>query len=109
VLEARLGRLRRSPTPVEDDFDWDGAVAVSSKYICRGHDAPLELFVSADAADMARNPSLGWEVVHEGALTVHEVPGRHLSLLTEPHVHDVADVLSASLQRAHAAHATSSN
>ena len=44
-----------------------------------------------------------------GALTVHEVPGRHLSLLTEPHVHDVADVLSASLRRAQAAHPTSSS
>ena len=59
ALEARLGRLRRLPTPVEDDFDFDGAAALRSKYICRGHDAPLELFVSADTADMTRNPSLG--------------------------------------------------
>jgi amino acid adenylation domain-containing protein len=109
ALEARLGRLRRLPTPVEDDFDFDGAAALRSKYICRGHDAPLELFVSADTADMTRNPSLGWEDVHKGALTVHEVPGRHLSLITEPHVHDVADIFSASLRRAQVARATPSS
>jgi thioesterase domain-containing protein len=103
VVDAGIGRLSRRPAPVADDFDWDGAAALIRKHTARPNDAPMELFVSADAADMSRNPTLGWEELHQGVLNVHQVPGRHLSLLTEPHVHDVARVLSASLRRAQAA------
>ncbi len=96
-------RAQRGVAPAfVDDFDWDGAEALTVRYGCRGNDAPMVLFVSADASDMARNRSLGWLDVHLGALTVHEVPGRHLSLLTEPHVHDVARALSTSLRAAQA-------
>lgn len=64
---------------------------------------PTELFVSEDQADVSRSRSLGWDQVHRGPITIHEIPGVHLSLLTEPHVTAVAVALATSLRRAQAA------
>ena len=60
----------------------------------------MAVFGTADMVDMTGSPSLGWETVHRGPITVHPIPGDHLSMLTEPHVRLVADILTGSLREA---------
>jgi len=43
---------------------------------------------------------LGWSEVAGGGLEVHGIPGRHLTMLTEPNISVLAGELRAALQRA---------
>ncbi|HEX3131877.1 MAG TPA: amino acid adenylation domain-containing protein, partial [Thermoanaerobaculia bacterium] len=45
-------------------------------------------------------PDLGWGRISGGVVEVHEVPGAHLSLMAEPHVHALAQRLRSCLDRA---------
>jgi amino acid adenylation domain-containing protein len=100
ALRAPLVRLDLLPPLLSDGFDAEGATTLGVRYEVRGNAAPMELFVSADVVDMTGEPSLGWERVHDGEITVHHIPGTHVSMLTEPYVLVVADIVSASLRRA---------
>ncbi|GAA2109262.1 amino acid adenylation domain-containing protein [Streptomyces synnematoformans] len=52
---------------------------------------PLVLLRAADrSGDLTRDPALGWQDLARAPLTIHEVPGDHFSLLTEPHVTTLA-------------------
>ena len=73
---------------------------IASRYLCPGNDAPMELFVTADGTTYSGSRSLGWDRLHRGPLRIHEVPGRHNSMLIEPHVHVVAERLAQSFQQA---------
>jgi thioesterase domain-containing protein len=81
-----------------DDFDYRGALVLGSKYTSNGHEVPMELFASADSADAVGGPTLGWEKVHRGPITVHMIPGKHSSMLIEPTVRIVAEILTDSLR-----------
>jgi thioesterase domain-containing protein len=97
------GRLHLRRSRLGDDFDWRGALKLASRYPCPGNDAPMDLFVATDEVAEIRSRSLGWEEVHKGPLRTHDVPGGHESMLTEPHVSEVAEMLTLSLRRAQAA------
>ena len=56
--------LRRAR--VVDGFDPHAAIQLSLNYICVGHDAPLEVFATADERATIRSASLGWDQVHHG-------------------------------------------
>jgi nonribosomal peptide synthetase DhbF len=91
---------RRWVAPERDDFDYRGAAILAAGYAPRGHEAPMDLFTSADNTQATGDPMLGWETVHGGPITLHAIPGKHLSMLTEPNVRLVAEALSASARRA---------
>jgi amino acid adenylation domain-containing protein len=101
-VRAPMVRLRRV-SPVADDFDYRGAMLLGARYKAHGHDVPIDLFTSADNVDATGSPTLGWESVHQGPITLHAIPGKHLAMMTEPNVRLVAEALSRSLQRALAA------
>jgi amino acid adenylation domain-containing protein len=94
---------RRWVLPVNDDFDYRGATLIAANYSARGHEASMDLFTSADNVEATGSPTLGWENVHRGPITLHAIPGKHLSVLTEPNVRIVAETLSARIRHALAA------
>jgi len=49
--------------------------------------------------------SLGWEEVHTGTLEVHEVSGNHFSMVQEPNVTALSEMLAASVRLAQGARA----
>ncbi|MGH7722019.1 MAG: amino acid adenylation domain-containing protein [Candidatus Dormibacteria bacterium] len=101
-LTAALVRLHLRRSRLGDDFDWRGAHRVASRYSCPGNDAPLDLFLTAPAVAEGPSASLGWEAIHRGPLHIHDIPGEHASMVTEPHVSVVADMLVRTLRRAQA-------
>ena len=99
-VRAALVRLHLRPSRIGDDFDWRGAHRVASRYACPGNDAPMDLFLTARGVTESGSRSLGWEEVHQGPLCIHDVPGGHESMVSEPHVSTVAEMLSVALRRA---------
>ena len=61
----------------------------------------VHLFRSHRHGFMPRLPALGWELL-AGDVTVDVVSGAHEEMLTEPHVHALAERLSARLDELHA-------
>jgi thioesterase domain-containing protein len=47
-----------------------------------------------------KHPSLGWEEIAPGRVTVITVPGNHIVLMAKPYVNDLAAALNASLKQA---------
>jgi amino acid adenylation domain-containing protein len=102
-LRAGLVRVHLRESRLGDDFDERGAQRLSSHYVCAGHDAPMDVFLTSEAARNSGSSSFGWETVHKGSLLVHDVPGGHLTMVMEPDVFVVAQMLSDSLRLAQAA------
>jgi amino acid adenylation domain-containing protein len=98
-LRAGLVRVHLRESRLGDDFDERGAHRLSSQYVCAGHDAPMDVFLTSEALSNSRSSSFGWETVHKGSLLVHDVPGGHLTMVMEPDVFVVAQMLSESLRR----------
>jgi thioesterase domain-containing protein len=48
----------------------------------------------------SHDPQKGWSRVAGGGVEVKNVPGNHLGMLQEPHVHVLAKELSACLEKA---------
>lgn len=102
VRATRVFEGLRRPRVV-DGFDPHAAIQLSLNYRCVGHDAPLEVFATADEAATIRSASLGWGQVHQGPLTVHAVPGDHRSLVrASKEVRLVAEMVAMSLRAAQA-------
>jgi amino acid adenylation domain-containing protein len=101
-ITAALVRLHLRRSRLGDDFDWRGALKLASRYACIGNDVPMDLFVAADGVAESGSRSLGWDAIHRGPLQIHDVPGGHVSMMTEPHVSVVAEMLRLSLRRAQA-------
>jgi thioesterase domain-containing protein len=99
-VRAALVRLHLRPSRIVDDFDWRGAHRVASRYACPGNDAPMDLFLTSRGVTENGSRSLGWEEIHKGLLRIHDVPGGHESMVSEPHVSTVAEMLSVALRRA---------
>jgi thioesterase domain-containing protein len=102
-VTAALVRLHLRRSRIGDDFDWRGAIRLISRYRCPGNDAPVTLFLTEEGVAHTGSRSLGWEQVHKGPLQVHSVPGEHVSMVIEPHVSVVAEMLTLSLRRVQAA------
>ena len=49
--------------------------------------------------------SLGWELVHKGTIEVHEVLGDHFSMVQEPNVTTLSEMLASSVRLAQGARA----
>jgi amino acid adenylation domain-containing protein len=86
----------------ESQYDWEGAMTLVLRYQPAGTDAPVELFTPAEQLMSSNRRYLGWEDVHKGSLAIFEVPGDHLSMLTEPSVDVLAQLLASRLQSAQA-------
>ncbi|MGC2192719.1 MAG: amino acid adenylation domain-containing protein [Candidatus Dormiibacterota bacterium] len=100
---APLVRLGVLPPPNTSNFDWRGAMALGAGYGFHPHDAPMELFVSADSVETMSGRSLGWDRVHNGPIRTHSIPGDHLAMVKEPTVRLVVDILRDSLRATQAA------
>jgi hypothetical protein len=57
----------------------------------------LTIFRQVEETEEAIAPDMGWSKLTSCAVHVHTIPGGHLSLLQEPHVQQLAELLQASL------------
>jgi thioesterase domain-containing protein/acyl carrier protein len=96
-----LASLGRKMDPLgESHYDWEGALALVLKYQPAGIDAPMDLIAPTERLISAGSRGLGWERVHRGLLTIFEVPGDHRSMLTEPRVDVLAQLVADRLRAA---------
>jgi aspartate racemase len=70
------------------------------EYTPQVYDGPVTLFWAS--ADLRTSIDLveGWRALAGGGIEVHEIPGSHLDIIKEPHVQELAEKLSACLERA---------
>jgi len=98
-----LASLGKKLDPLgESQFDWEGAMALVLKYQPAGTDAPMELIAPTELLISGGSRHLGWERVHRGPLAIFTVPGDHLSMLTEPQVDVLAQLVADRLRAAQA-------
>jgi amino acid adenylation domain-containing protein len=95
----RVRALLRLPLP-PDDWDGPGALRIAMTYSVEPHDAPLDIFVTGRGLPQIDSPGLGWDELHRGPLLYHPVPGDHGSLLEEPNVHQMLDIVALRLHEA---------
>src|SRR5207245_2599891 len=69
-------------------------------YLPAGYPGLVTLFRSAGAAAPPPDPTYGWRPLATGGVEVHEVPGDHYSIVREPHVGVLSDLLRARLDEA---------
>ena len=62
----------------------------------------MHLFVSDESAADMEGDLLGWNVFHQGTLTVDRLAGDHLTLLGLPEVEQLARMMLESLRKAQA-------
>lgn len=99
-LRALMVRLRGPQTMLADDFDWRGANRLAISYACKGNDAPMDVFVTDDRVTGSGSRSLGWDELHRGPLRVHRLDGDHRTIVTEPQVRTLAELVTSSLRDA---------
>ena len=72
-----------------------------SGYDLKPYAGRLTLFRTAGRrTEPTADPSYGWAGVARDGLTLHTVPGDHLSMFLEPNVEVLADKLAAELEAA---------
>jgi thioesterase domain-containing protein len=73
-------------------------------YVPRAYPHGLTLFTTDEVRDSRgrQEPAMGWDKLAAGGVEIHEVPGRHLSLLKPPNVKVFASLLADCLARARA-------
>jgi amino acid adenylation domain-containing protein len=78
------------------EFNWLAA----HSYVPQHYQGSVTLFWAS--ADLRSTYDLvgGWCKLAEQQIEVHEIPGTHLDIIKEPHVHDLAKKLGACLDRA---------
>ena len=104
-LRSQFRRLRPHHAHAGHDFDWRGAAKLAQKYTCRGHTGPLDLFVTSDMIGTTHSGTLGWGDVHQGSIEVHEVLGDHFSMVQEPNVTILSELLASAVRMAQSARA----
>ena len=104
TIRVRLHRRAGSDTP--DDLWMHRFVlanaAAADRYVARPYSGPITVFHAAEEVfdtPEAIRTALGWSCVAAGPIEVVEVPGRHMSMLEEPHVAVLADELRAAIDR----------
>ncbi|MDQ2677814.1 MAG: amino acid adenylation domain-containing protein, partial [Actinomycetota bacterium] len=105
TVRVRLHRRAGSDTP--DDLWMHRFVlanaAAADRYVARPYPGPMTVFHAADEVfdtPEALRTALGWSCVADGPIEMVEVPGRHMSMLEEPHVAVLAEELRAAIDRA---------
>jgi amino acid adenylation domain-containing protein len=56
----------------------------------------------SELSEILKDPALGWGQFSAEPVEIHVVPGDHVTMMTEPHVHVLAEQLRACLDRAQA-------
>jgi thioesterase domain-containing protein len=99
--EAR-SRFRRAAPGVEEAVDdvedrsWERALIVrEANYRPHRFQGDVTVFQTGKTARFAGTTSLGWQRYVDGELETVRVPGEHISILLDPHVH----VLAAEISR----------
>ncbi|HEX4216630.1 MAG TPA: amino acid adenylation domain-containing protein [Candidatus Dormibacteraeota bacterium] len=82
----------------EEEFDWDGAAALSEAYRPRTLELPLTVIGSRAQRRWAGENGLGWSEVHGGPIDARGVPGDHRSMLLEPNVAELAALVAAGIR-----------
>jgi thioesterase domain-containing protein len=66
-------------------------------------EVPIVLYKATDRHEIegegSNDPFLGWKPYSESKITVHNVPGKHHSIITEPHVRFLADCLNSEMDK----------
>jgi aspartate racemase len=66
------------------------------------YDGDVEVYrAQLQSPRSAHNPTLGWGDLVQGKITVHTMPGRHLTMMKEPHVQALGQQINASLLSRH--------
>jgi len=58
---------------------------------------PLADFVDGIPESMKKDETWGWSVYAQGVVRVEKIPGDHLTMMTKPHCHDLAERLNKFL------------
>jgi thioesterase domain-containing protein len=72
--------------------------AVERQYRPRGYAGRVMVYTTSDGARYTGSPTLGWDRHVRGPLTVHRVPGDHVSMLYEPNIDAVAAAMDAHIR-----------
>ncbi len=71
------------------------------EYIPEIYPGDLSIFRQVEETEEDIAPDMGWGQLTSKSVHVHTIPGGHLSLLQEPHVQQLAQLLQASLEASH--------
>ena len=68
-------------------------------HLFRAHELHPEDDFLPDEATSQQDPRWGWDKVSSGSLSLHMVPGDHFTMMTDPHVLDLAQRLKTTLNQ----------
>jgi amino acid adenylation domain-containing protein len=100
--EVALRVFRSGELRPPQDFDYRGAMEIACRYQQPGHKVPVHLFVSEGSAADWEADLLGWDEFHKGPLTVDRLAADHATLLGQPGVNELAQMMLESLGKARA-------
>jgi amino acid adenylation domain-containing protein len=69
-------------------------------YVPQVYDGSVTLFWASEDLRTSIDLVEGWRVLAGGGIEVHEIPGNHLDIVKEPHVHELAKKLRECLLQA---------
>jgi non-ribosomal peptide synthase protein (TIGR01720 family) len=94
-------RQRVLPAPLREHMVRAGVAQAANTYIPQRYQGRITLFRAEDAVGPADKDSVawGWNQVATDGVDVHLVPGRHGSMMSEPHVHVLVEKFRASLEQ----------
>jgi amino acid adenylation domain-containing protein len=77
-------------------------VEASASYVPEKYTGAITLFRASerDVSEVPQGETLGWESVAKDGVEVHMAPGNHVTMIAQPNVQTLADLLSTCLQRA---------
>jgi amino acid adenylation domain-containing protein len=70
------------------------------EYVPQVYDGHVTLFWASSDLRASVDFVEGWRALAGGGIEVHEIPGSHLDIVKEPHVRELANKLSSSLEQA---------
>jgi amino acid adenylation domain-containing protein len=79
-------------------FDTEGAIRIVLAHTLSANDAPLDLFLTKRTTE-SFGLTAGWDMVHQGPLWFHDLPGDHNSIFRSPHATTVTRALTASISQ----------
>jgi thioesterase domain-containing protein len=102
IWQARYRLYHRRGRHLPDDLREIGMThfLAISRYLPRPYPGRLTLFSAAEQSIAAFNDrTIGWNGMAAGGVEVHVTPGNHNSILEEPQVRQVAEILGSLLAR----------
>jgi amino acid adenylation domain-containing protein len=97
---ARGERLLKTwPRGFDDPWDQAGANRIMSRYRPPRLAAPVTVLYTALSETLMGRPGLGWHRHVAGPIATRSIPGDHVSILRDPHVHLLAAALADELDR----------